>query len=220
MAAAAANDWEPPTQNRELVRRPERRAGGHVRCSCRCRRSTLPPAPEIPASSGRVAAAPIQLVAYKAPPSLVELEGELLQVVEREQAASSSALQIASGFAQRVALFIVQRGLMQGVRCLERGEPRPIEGVLVPLHTDSMLTVAATATEGLRLDPRERALDARLLQLLGDEGATEVGLYPVAVKQRVVNVIYASNGAAPLGAIGFAALSPRSRSRWAWRTDG
>ena len=144
--------------------------------------------------------------APKAPSRLLlELERELQQVDDRERLIDL-ALQIASGFAQRVALFIVQRGLMQGVRCIERGEPRAIEGVLIPLHTDSMLTAAAAASEGMRVDPRARPVDARVLELLGDESATEIGLYPVAVKQRVVNVLSASNGSDPLGAVGFAAL--------------
>jgi hypothetical protein len=205
----AAADWEPPTQNRELVRalsdEPEVTYDAPPLPPL-----DAPPAPaEIPPPPAALPPPPVQLISPvpKAPSQLLlELEGELLQVGDRERLIDL-ALQIASGFAQRVALFIVQRGLMQGVRCLERGQPRAIEGVLIPSHTDSMLTLAAGATEGLRVDPRARALDARVLELLGDEGATEVGLYPVAVKQRVVNVLYASNGGVPLGAVSFAALS-------------
>jgi hypothetical protein len=56
------------------------------------------------------------------------------------------------------------------------------------------------------LDPRERAIDTRVLQLLGDDACTEVSLFPVAIKQRVVNLLCASQGTEPLGPIAFAAL--------------
>jgi hypothetical protein len=39
------------------------------------------------------------------------------------------------------------------------------------------------------------------------DDAREVALFPVAIKQRVVNVLYASTGGEPLGAIAFGALS-------------
>jgi hypothetical protein len=238
-----AVEWEPPTQNQELVRAlseaPEVTFEAPREPAPAPAPRTLPsfrppaiadtlvapnpvPAPVVPAAKPITLvpppptlappppaeiAAPVQLVvARPAADRLIELESELLGVSDRERLIEI-ALQIASGFAQRVALFIVQRGSMQGVRCLERGEPRAIEGVLVPLDAASMLTAVAASSEGKRFDPRERALDARVLQLLGDEGATEVSLFPVALKQRVVNVLYASNGPAPLGAVAYAALA-------------
>jgi hypothetical protein len=69
-----------------------------------------------------------------------------------------------------------------------------------------MLTQAANATEPSRAVPGARALDMRVLQVIGDVNATEVGLFPITIRQRVVNLLYASNGHDRLGTVAFQAL--------------
>jgi hypothetical protein len=137
---------------------------------------------------------------------LVHLETQLREVNERERLLELS-MTIGASFASRVALFVVQRGAVQGLRCSIQGTARTIDGVRVPLESISMLADAASATEPARVDPRARTFDQHVLELLDDTSATEAVLFPVAVKQRVVNVLYASNGRDPLGAIAFAALA-------------
>jgi hypothetical protein len=137
---------------------------------------------------------------------LSELEQSLRQVTDREQLIEIS-FAIASRFARVVALFMVHRGMVQGVRCLEDGESRVINGVLMPLEAASMLTHAANQFVPFRIDPRERPLDVRVQQLLTPRVVNEVGLFPVIVKSRAVNLLYASHGTEPLGTIAFGALS-------------
>jgi hypothetical protein len=132
-------------------------------------------------------------------------ESALLQASDRERLIELS-FSIAACFATRVALFTVHQGMVQGLRCLERGITRPVDGVLLPLDSACMLSEAAQRNEALRIDPRARAIDLRVRELLSDEEACEVALFPVAIKQRVVNVLYASNGHEPLGPIAFGAL--------------
>ena len=136
---------------------------------------------------------------------LAEWEAELLRATHRERLIEI-ALRIASCFANNVALFIVQQGMVQGQSSIELGIARPLEGVLIPLDADSAIAQTATRAEPMRANPEERAVDQRVALILCDE-AREVGLFPVMIKQRVVNVLYASNGAGPLGGIAFGALA-------------
>jgi hypothetical protein len=69
-----------------------------------------------------------------------------------------------------------------------------------------MLSEAVSAAEPVRVDPRKRPLDASVCETLSDLEATEIVLVPVVIKQRVVNVLYASNGSEPLGPVAFGAL--------------
>jgi Type II secretion system (T2SS), protein E, N-terminal domain len=140
------------------------------------------------------------------PPELSDLENSLRLVTDREQLIEIS-FSIASRFARVVALFLVHRGMVQGVRCMENGEVREINGVLMPLESASMLTHAANQFVPFRIDPREKPVDARVQQLLTTYTVNEAALFPIVVKQRTVNLLYASHGSEPLGAIAFGALT-------------
>lgn len=104
------------------------------------------------------------------------------------------------------SLFIVQQGTIQGGGAVIKGERSDNSGVLVSVDTPCVLTQAAASSEGGRLAPEAGGLDGRLLQLLGDEGCQEACLFPVVIKRRVVNVLFASNGTKSVGPIVFAAL--------------
>jgi hypothetical protein len=136
---------------------------------------------------------------------LTAWEAELLSAPNRDQLIEVS-FRIASCFATHVALFIVHQGMVQGQGCMELGIARALEGVLIPLDADSALTLTANRGEPLRAALSEREVDQRVSLILCDD-AREVALFPVAIKQRVVNVLYASTGGEPLGAIAFGALS-------------
>jgi len=136
---------------------------------------------------------------------LAAWEAELLCAPNRDQLIEVS-FRIASCFATHVALFIVHQGMVQGQGCMELGIARALDGVLIPLDADSSLTLTTNRGEPLRANPSERAIDQRVSLILCDD-AREVALFPVAIKQRVVNVLYASTGGEPLGAIAFGALS-------------
>jgi hypothetical protein len=136
---------------------------------------------------------------------LAAWEAELLSAPNRDQLIEVS-FRIASCFATHVALFIVHQGMVQGQGCMELGIARALEGVLIPLDADSALTLTANRGEPMRAALNERDIDQRVSLILCDD-AREVALFPVAIKQRVVNVLYASTGGEPLGAIAFGALS-------------
>lgn len=141
---------------------------------------------------------------------LAELETALLLAPDRERIVELS-LSIASSFATAVALFSIQRGMIQGLRCTTRQDQAPaIDGVLVPVEAECMLAEAGSSLTPTRVGlnaQRVRPIDARVLRILGEEHAIEVALFPVVIKQRAVNLLYASHGNEPLGAIAFAALT-------------
>jgi hypothetical protein len=141
------------------------------------------------------------------PSSFPRVEAAMMDVLDRDRLIEL-AFSVASCFAQYSGLFVVQQGTLQGLRYAERGAlPRPLEGVLVPAGADSMLTVAVKEAKAMRANPEERVIDQHVRELLGDRRCREVGLFPVIIRQRVVNVLYGSNGDEPLGEIAFAALT-------------
>ena len=167
---------------------------------------------ELPALSPDAALAPAGLdqlepatAAQTLALDLAAWELELLQATNRDQLIEV-AFRIASCFASNLALFIVQSGMVQGQGSMENGIARALDGVLIPLDADSAITQAANRGESLRARPQERVIDERVSLILCDE-AREIALFPIAIKQRVVNVLYASTGGEPLGAVAFGALS-------------
>jgi hypothetical protein len=166
------------------------------------------PLPMRPVTHELHAMRPPPSAAPEPPPAkqLWELEAALLKIGDREQLLDVS-FEIAARFTRVVALFIVHRGMVQGVRCMENGVSRSIQGVLLPLESASKLTQAIGSGLPFRMDPRERPIDARVHQLLTGQTTSEVSLFPVSLKTRVVNLLYASQGIDPLGAISFGALS-------------
>ena len=165
----------------------------------------LAPAPSPPPASGPAEqvqpATPAQTLAQ----DLADWEAAMMRATNRDELIEC-AFRIASCFATQCALFIVQQGMVQGQSSVELGIARPLEGVLIPLDADSAITQTASRAEATRANPAERAVDQRVALILCDE-AREVALFPVMIKQRVVNVLYASTGSAPLGAIAYGALA-------------
>jgi hypothetical protein len=139
------------------------------------------------------------------PRALQQLE-QALAAIEDRDALIASAFELAEHFASCVALFIVQKGMVQGAQCTVDGQPRAIEGVLVTLDSPSMLSQVARGGEPAVVDPHEGDLDQRLLTLMGQQDTSQVALFPVKIGSRVVNVLYASNGDAGIGTIASAAL--------------
>jgi hypothetical protein len=132
-------------------------------------------------------------------------EDALATATDRERLIELS-LSIAACFATRVALFTVHQGKVQGLCYLERSVARPIDGVVLPLTAACMLSEVASRAEPARVDPRARPADVEVCRVLADGEAVEVALFPIAIKQRVVNVLYGSNGGTALGPIAYGAL--------------
>jgi hypothetical protein len=136
---------------------------------------------------------------------LASLEQQMLDADDREEVVDK-ALAIASVYCQVAALFLVRQGTIQGLQ--GRGnalDSQPIDVILIPEHSESMLSRVVASTQSTRVVP-ETDIDIRLLRALGRDQVCEAAILPVVLKQRVVNPIYVDNGAYPIAQTTLSAL--------------
>jgi hypothetical protein len=133
------------------------------------------------------------------------LESGLAQARDRN-AVVSHTLALASSHARAVALFAV-RGTAQGLAGAGEIEARDLRNVLVAPEAGSLLASALESGAPVRGAPRLSGIDARLARLLRGMVPAELTFFPIRIGDRVVNVLYADGGPAPLGEGAFAALA-------------
>ena len=148
--------------------------------------------------------------------SLTSLEQGLAHARDRDGVVAHT-LAIALTNARAVALFAV-RGTAQGLAAAGEVASRDLRGVLVAPEPGSLLAGALERVTFVRGVPREGGLDARLAHLLRPGPPAEVAFFPIRIADRVVNVLYADNGAEPFapGACeALAALCQRAATSYA-----
>ena len=133
------------------------------------------------------------------------LESGLAQARDRN-AVVSHTLALAVGHARAVALFAV-RGTAQGLAGAGEIEARDLRAVLVAPEAGSLFAAALERGAPVRGKPRPGGVDARLAELLRGVVPAELGFFPIRIGDRVVNVLYADNGPAPLAEGSCAALA-------------
>ena len=159
--------------------------------------------PQAAPGSGRVTAPRLQPARDVA--ELARLEAELVFLADRERLAAL-ALRIATFFARTVALFAVRDPMIQGVLAAGEVETECIEGIYLPLASDSMLARTASSSVRFRGPPPSESIDGGILHVLRGGVPSEAAVLPVCLGGRVVNLIYADNGADPLAETSLAAL--------------
>jgi hypothetical protein len=104
------------------------------------------------------------------------------------------------------ALFLVRQGTIQGLQ--GRGnalDSLPIDVILIPERSESMLSQAVASARSIKIVP-ETDIDLRLLRALGRDQICEAAIFPIVLKQRVVNLLYVDNGAYPIALTTYSAL--------------
>ena len=139
------------------------------------------------------------------PGEIATLEAEL-QGADDRHVAIDLALRLATAFAPSVALFIVRGGLVAGQRAIVDGAVRRIDTILLPAESASLFTQPAVTGRPFRGRPPQGGLDGRIVAALGRADAQEVLIQPVAIRGRVVSLLYADNGADALADTSVAAL--------------
>lgn len=119
------------------------------------------------------------------------------------------AVRLAGGYCEAAVVFLVHRGVVQGIAA-EGCTGRP-ETAAFPQAMPSVFAAAAESGEGFRGAPPDRILERRVLRALGREGVREMALLPVAVRGRMVALLYADNGGDLLGDAALAALADVAR---------
>jgi hypothetical protein len=140
------------------------------------------------------------------PSDPVGLEAVLAAAPDRDVAARA-ALALARMHFEAAALLVVHRGMVMGLRGAGGELESRIEGVLVPLDAESVFAQVATSNQPYRGAPPNGALDGRVLRALGRGAAVEIAILPIALRGRVVNLLYVDAGAQPLAETALGAAS-------------
>jgi hypothetical protein len=137
--------------------------------------------------------------------STAALEVALVLASDRD-AVSEIALRIARRYTEAAAVFIVRGGIISGFRGDGEAISEQIAGILLPTESDCAITAPATTKVPFRGRPPEGGLDTTLLANLQRGDAREVTVFPILIRNQVVNLLYTDSGHNPLGETGYAAL--------------
>lgn len=138
------------------------------------------------------------------PPPLDDAETAALQKTlrsahDRDEAAAA-AIRLARTHCGAVALFIVNKGMLSGWKAAGGALDRQgIESVMLPADADSILKAPASGKTFQGAVPKG-GLNDRLLAALGRVQPVHALVIPIALKNRVVNLLYTDNGHAPIQA--------------------
>jgi hypothetical protein len=151
------------------------------------------------------ASPPVDAAPELAADSIAALEVALVLASDRD-AVSEIALRIARRYTEAAAIFIVRGGIISGFRGDGDAISEQIAGILLPIESDCAITAPATTRVPFRGRPPEGGLDTTLLTNLQRGDAREVTVFPIMIRNQVVNLLYTDSGQNPLGETGYAAL--------------
>jgi hypothetical protein len=101
-------------------------------------------------------------------------------------------------------VFSVRDGLIQGVLATRGAASEVIDGLCVPAAEPSMLATAARG-EVFHGRPAREGIDAIVARLVGGGEAREAAIVPIAIRGRIVQLLYVDNGPEPLSPSALAA---------------
>jgi hypothetical protein len=116
-----------------------------------------------------------------------------------------TALRIAVSYARAAAVFAVRDGMIQGVLAARGSATEPIDGLYVPAAEPSMLATAARGAV-FHGTPAREGVDAIVTRLVGGGEPREAAIVPVAIRGRVMQLLYVDNGPDPLPPSALSAL--------------
>jgi hypothetical protein len=137
--------------------------------------------------------------------SIAALEVALVLARDRD-AVCEVALRIARRYTEAAAIFIVRGGVVSGFRGDGVEISEQIAGILLPTESDCLITAPTTTKTPFRGRPPENSLNTTLLASLQRSDAREITVFPILIRDQVVNLLYTDSGQNPLGETGFAAL--------------
>jgi hypothetical protein len=138
------------------------------------------------------------------PASVAALEAEIDGCSSREHVARLG-VHLARAYSPAPAIFLVHRGMIE--RICSEGSPIRGGALLFPADVSSVFAEVVASGEPYRGAPPEGGFEDRILRVLGRQHVQEIAVFPVAICGRVVNLLYADNGAEALGDASFAALA-------------
>jgi hypothetical protein len=178
----------------------------HQHWNCQTPFPALEQATELePEPEARTVDLPRTAPAQEAVPPAAALERELAVAADRDTV-GRLALAIARLHADAAALFVVRGGMIAGF-CGDGSVIRAnIDGILIPVDADSIFAGPAADGNVFRGVPLERGLDGRVLAALGRRGRRATLVLPIAVRDRVINLLYVDAGEGGFAETNVAAL--------------
>jgi hypothetical protein len=164
-----------------------------------------PEIPEMDLADLEQTATPADAAPELAEDSIAALEAALVLARDRD-AVSKIALRIACRYTEAAAIFIVRGGIVSGFCGDGVAISEEIAGILLPSESDCAITTPATTKNPFRGRPPEGGLNATLLASLKRADTREAAVFPILIRDTVVNLLYTDNGHNPLGDTSFAAL--------------
>ena len=137
------------------------------------------------------------------PAAAAALESEIDQCGSREHVVRL-AVHLARAYAGAAAIFSVRHDLIEGV--VGEGFDAHVAATVIPAGADSLFGRVATTGTMFRGSPPAEGLGSAVLGALGRDHVREIAILPVAIRGRVVTMLYADNGPEVLGDAAVAAL--------------
>lgn len=141
----------------------------------------------------------------ESPTQVAALEAEIQGAADRDDVARLG-MRLARRFARCAALLVVNRGVIAGLRGEGEGVDERIEGVMISCSVDGLFARAAEIGKSVRASAPFDGMDARVLTALGRRDVHGALVVPIAIRGRVVNLLYADNGPDPIPLTSAAAL--------------
>jgi len=137
--------------------------------------------------------------------AVARLERRLLDAKDREEVAGTT-LGIARHHAEAAALFVVNKGIVAGLRGSGGGLEDRLEGIMIPTNAPSLMAEPIESGRLVRATQPFGPVDQRVLRAMGRDDVHHVVMLPITIGDRVVNLMYVDNGAAPMAETSLAAL--------------
>jgi Type II secretion system (T2SS), protein E, N-terminal domain len=174
--------------------------------------AAAPPAPN-PAPQEREAARAILEIDPDTPlldrrtplPTLEVLERAIAESEDRARVIDSS-IALAGRFAEVAALFVIRDGMAAGLAAQRGGNALDVDATLIPLAADSVLARCYSTREPQRALPVS-ALDKLLARALRSDDDSELAVFAIAIRERVVNLLVAQPTRGVMSATAAAALA-------------
>ena len=138
--------------------------------------------------------------------SIVSMETSLARAAGRD-VVGELALRMARRYSEAAALFVVRGGVVSGFRGDGDRISEQISGILLGVEFESSLTAPVKTRVAFRGPAPEEGIDANILESLGRGDVKEIAVFPILIRDQVVNLLYTDGGSDALGETRFAALS-------------
>jgi hypothetical protein len=139
------------------------------------------------------------------PEDVAAVENQLARAPDRD-VVIDCALRLARSYATAAALFVVRRDVIRGCGAIGPEVPRRTEGLFVPLASASVLAAAVAEGEPFRGALPRSGIDEQLFGAIGRHDVRDAAIFPVRIRDRVLNLLYVDNGPHPLAESSIAAL--------------